>query len=71
MPLNEAKVLEVIVNNVEKIDARYPEYRSDITELVATVITLEREHELVKSNIKGKIADQINLAGRTLYGFQK
>ena len=71
MPLNEQKVLEVIIDNVEEVTARYPKYRSDIMGLVAEVISLERDHEFVRSNIKSKIADKINLAGRALYGYNK
>ena len=67
MPLNQEKVLQILKNQVNGVEKRYEKYHSDILELVAEIVALEREHETRRISIVDKIADRIDLKASDLF----
>lgn len=61
--MDAKRVLEIILEEVGKVDERYPGYRDELKETVAEIIAIERQHKLVSRNVKQDIAAQVNRLG--------
>ena len=66
MPLNERKVTGIILDECKTIEDRCEGYRKEIVEVLAEIITAERQHRVQGMNIQQKINDWCNAAGRFL-----
>jgi len=66
MPLNERKVIKIILEECQKIEERCSDYRKELVEVVTEIITLERQHRVESTNIQQKINDKCNATGRFL-----
>ena len=66
MPINEQKVVEVIMKNIANIDERYPGYSNDLKKLVAEVVALERRHQSQRFNIKQEKKKKVHELGLDL-----
>ena len=67
MPINETKVIEILKQKTEIVEARYEGYSKDLFSTVAEIVTLERSHILKKMSIVEKIEDKIDLTADELY----
>ena len=67
MPINQEKVVSVILGNMEKIKPRYDDYHKSIQLLVAEILTAERIHQTQRTSIIQEISDKINTVGMDLY----
>ena len=67
MPINQEKVVSVILGNMETIKPRYDDYHRSIQLLVAEILTAERVHQTQKTSIIQEISDKINTVGMDLY----
>lgn len=66
MPLNERKIIGIILDECKTIEERCNGYREELVEVVTDIITLERQHRVQSMNIQQKINDICNTAGRFL-----
>lgn len=66
MPLNERKVIQIIINQSKNIEQRCEGYREEILDVLSDIISYERQHRIQGTNIKQRIADKCNAAGRFL-----
>jgi hypothetical protein len=66
MPLNDKKIISVILAQVRKMDERCKGYRDEIVDVISDILQYEREHRVQASNIQQKINDKCNGAARFL-----
>lgn len=66
--MDSQRVLDIIIEESSAVDERYEGYRKDLTEVVAEIVNIERQHRLLSRNVKKEIADQINTLGGDLAG---
>ena len=67
MAFNDKKIAKVLVAECTKVPDRCKGYREEVTDLLADVLNLEREHAIGRINIAQKIGDQINTVGMFLF----
>jgi len=66
MPLNQRKIVEIILQELENVEEKCPRYREEIQDVLVDIIEYERLHRVQGTNIQVKINDKINAAGRFL-----
>ena len=66
MPLNDRKIIGIILEECELVETRCPGYTEELREIVADVITLERQHQVQHGNIQKKINEKLNATARFL-----
>jgi len=66
MPLNERKILDIILNQCNQVPERYTGYRRELLETISEIVLLERQHKVIGTNIQVKINDKVNAAGQLL-----
>ena len=66
MPLNDRMVVELIMRQEQEIEERYEGYRTDLLNLVAEVMEMERLHGVQHTNIKQQIGDRCSAVGSLL-----
>jgi hypothetical protein len=66
MPLNERKIISIILDECQKIEERCEGYRKELVEVVTDIITTEHQHHVQGTNIQQKISDKCNATGQFL-----
>lgn len=66
MPLNERKIINIILEECKTVEERCEGYREELVDVVTDIITAERQHRVQGTNIQQKINDKCNAAGRFL-----
>ena len=66
MPLNERKVLDIILNEAKKIDEKCSGYQNEIKEVLAEIVMYERQHRVQGINIQKKINEKCQATGKFL-----
>lgn len=66
MPLNERKIISIIIEECKTIEERCNGYREELIETVAEIINAERQHRVQGTNIQQRINDKCNATGRFL-----
>ena len=66
MPLNEMKVLSILLDECKTIEERCQGYKEEIFEVVTDIITAERQHKVERTRIQQKINDRLHAAGNFL-----
>ena len=66
MPLNDKKIISILMEESATIDERCKGYREEIIDVITDVIVYERQHRVQGTNIQKKINDKCNSAGRYL-----
>ena len=66
MPLNERKIISIILKECESIEERCRGYKEELVETITEIITAERQHHVKGTNIQQKINDKCNATGRFL-----
>lgn len=64
--MDTQRVVEIIMEEARRVEARYPTYADDICEVVAEIVNIERQHRFAARNVKQDIAAQINTLGTEL-----
>lgn len=64
--MDTQRVVEIIMEEAQKVEARYPSYADDVCEVVAEIVNIERQHRFAARNVKQEIAAQINTLGTDL-----
>lgn len=66
MPLNDKKIITIILEQCEGIEERCVGYREEVIEVIAEILEYERGHRVSATNIQKKINDKCNTAARLL-----
>lgn len=66
MPLNDKKIISIILKQCAGIEERCEGYREEITEVITDILGYERSHRVSATNIQKKINDKCNAAARFL-----
>ena len=67
MAHNDKRIVDILLEQCEAIEERYPGYRAEMKRLVAEVLRLERENSISRIPIAQKIGDQVNTLGMDLH----
>jgi len=66
MPLNQRKIVEIIIKELASVEERCPGYRDEIQDVVVDILEYEHRNRVQAINIQVKINDKINAAGQFL-----
>ena len=66
MPLNDRKIISIILEQCDGIEERCEGYREEIVDVISAIIEAERGHRVSATNIQQKINDKCNAAARFL-----
>ena len=66
MPTNDRKIIEILLEQVGEAEERYEGYRNELKELIADIVTAERQHKIQGINIQKQVNDKCSAAGRIL-----
>jgi hypothetical protein len=66
MPLNDKKIISIILEQGGDVPERCEGYREEIIEVISDIISYERSHRVEATNIQKKINDKCDAAARFL-----
>jgi hypothetical protein len=66
MPLNDKKIISIILEQGASVPERCPGYREEVMDVIADIINYERAHRVEATNIQKKINDKCDAAARFL-----
>ena len=66
MPLNDKKIISIILEQCAGMEKRCDGYREEIIEVISDILEYERGHRVSATNIQKKINDKCNAAARFL-----
>lgn len=66
MPLNDKKIISIILEQSQNIEERCEGYRDEIIEVISDILEYERQHRVQNTSIQKKINDKCNAAARFL-----
>ena len=66
MPLNDRKIISIILEECGGIDERCDGYREELIEVISEILEYERAHRVAATNIQKKINDKFNATARFL-----
>ena len=66
MPLNEKKIISIILQECKDVEERCDGYREELLDTVSDILEYERQHRIHGTNIQQKINDKCNTAGKYL-----
>ena len=68
MPLNDRKIISIILEQCAEVDERCNGYKEAIIEVITDILQYERGHRVSATNIQKKINGKCNAAARFLAG---
>lgn len=71
MPLNERKIITMILEQCAEIDERCEGYRDAIVDVISDVLAYERGHMVSATNIQQKVDDKLNAAAQFLVSHEE
>ena len=66
MPLNDRKIISIILEQSKEINERCDGYRDEIVDVISDILEYERQHRVQGTSIQKKINDKCNAAARFL-----
>ena len=66
MPLNERKIIGIILEECKSIEERCEGYKEELIEVITDIIQTERQHRVQGTNVQQRVSDKCNAAGRFL-----
>lgn len=66
MPLNEKKIISIILEECKKVSARCKGYREELIESIGDIVQLEQQNRTHGTNIQQKVTDKCNATGHFL-----
>ncbi len=66
MPLNEKKIIRIILEQCSRVPERANGYRAELVSTVADIIQAERQHRVHGTNIQQKVSDKCGALGTFL-----
>ena len=70
MPMNEQKVISILLEEVDEAPERCEGYRDELKDTIAEIVTLEHSNRRQRINIQQKVDDKCNATGVWLAGKQ-
>ena len=66
MPLNDRKIISIILDECTGVEERCDGYREELIEVISEILEYERGHRVSATNIQKKINDKCNATARFL-----
>ena len=66
MPLNDRKIISIMLEECAEIEERCDGYREELIEVLSEILEYERSHRVSATNIQKKINDKCNATARFL-----
>lgn len=66
MPLNDRRVISIILEQRDTVEERCEGYRDEIIDVISDILEYERDHRVHATNIQQKIDAKCNSAARFL-----
>jgi hypothetical protein len=66
VPLNQRKIVEIILREVQDVKEKFSGYREEIQDVIVDIIEYERQHRVQGTNIQQKVNDKIGAVGHYL-----
>jgi hypothetical protein len=66
MPLNDRKIIQIILDECRQVPERCEGYRDEVIEVISDIVDYERQHRVQPTNIQKKVSDKCNAAARFL-----
>jgi len=66
MPLNNKKIISIILEQCNSIEERCVGYRDEMIRVIAEILEYEYKHRVSRTNIQKKINDKCNAAAQFL-----
>ncbi|MXX96743.1 MAG: hypothetical protein F4065_02290 [Rhodothermaceae bacterium] len=66
MPLNDRKIISIILEQCHSIEDRCVGYQDEMIRVIAEILEYEYKHRVSRMNIQKKINDKCNAAARFL-----
>ena len=66
MPLNDRKIISIMLDECAGIEERCDGYREELIEVISEILEYERSHRVSATNIQKKINDKCNATARFL-----
>ena len=66
MPLNDRKIISMILEEAKAVPDRCPGYREEVVSAIADIVEQERLHRVQGTNIQQKVSDKCNAVARFL-----
>ncbi len=63
MPLNDRRIIQIIMEQCGELEERCDGYTEEIVEVVADILAREREHRVSATSIQKKVTDKCDAAG--------
>ena len=63
MPINDRKIIKIILNECESIEERCDGYKEELLEVIIDIISAERQHRVQGTHIQKKISDKCKATG--------
>lgn len=64
MPLNDRKVIGIILEECGNVPDRCPGYQAELRDVIAEIITWERQHQVQRGDIQQKVSGKLNATAR-------
>ena len=68
MPLNQQKIITIILDECKSIEERCAGYKEELVEVITEIIAAERQHRVQNTYIQQRINDKCSAAGDFLAG---
>ena len=66
MPLNDQKIITIILDECKSIEERCDGYKEELIEVITDILAAERQHRVQRTLIKQKIKNKCSAAGHFL-----
>lgn len=66
MPLNDSKIISIILGQCVEVEERCEGYREEIIQVISDILEYERGHRVSATNIQKKINDKFDATARFL-----
>jgi len=66
MPLNERKIIGILMEECAKVGERYDGYQADLVHAISDIMAAEQAHRVQRTNIQQKVNDVVNATGQLL-----
>lgn len=66
MPLNDRLVINLIKQEVDRIEERCPEYRNELLSTIGDILQYKRDHKVSAGNVQRNISEKCNAMSKFL-----
>jgi hypothetical protein len=66
MPLNEAKIVQIMMDQCAMLPERCEGYHEELLAAIADIIQTERQHKVQGTNVQQRVNDKVNATGTFL-----